>query len=530
MSIDLIWLSSRNSAPAWPHGNVYVVPPCPDKISEFIQSNINTNDTGAWLFWDSALDLPPFPLINEFTNSIDDVWHAGLALGTGGQPDFIDYVDPTWMLNRDPDPGIEATSWRLSLRACLIKTNVLRQMGGPLPEFSSLEAAGLEMGLRYIRHGVFVRHVPNLITTGLVHQSVNLPLQDQLRFLLAGYGKTWTRWACVRTVLSGETSITQILRAWRKNRTTGSKSRVKPYQRPKLSEPSGRVEGRVTVLIPTVNRYPYLRVLLAQLREQSVRPFEILVIDQTPTEERDVHLAQDFSDLPIQFLFMDQAGQCSSRNLGLAYAHGDYILFLDDDEEIARDFIRHHLINISVFKTNASSGIVTEVRSDPIPYHFSFIRISDVFPAGNSLINYTVLRKSGLFDLAYDRGQRADGDLGMRIYLSGERMILNPEITILHHHAPQGGLRTHKARVNTHAASRKKISLRVLPSVSDIYLSRRYFSPRQVREMLWISVLGTFSIHGPWWKKMFKALLSFVALPSTVWRIRRRYQAVTMML
>jgi len=119
-----------------------------------------------------------------------------------------------------------------------------------------------------------------------------------------------------------------------------------------------------------------------------------------------------------------------------------------------------------------------------------------------------------------------DADLGMRVYLSGERMILNPDIAVLHHHAPQGGLRAQKARVHTYAASRKKITLRVLPSISDIYLSRRYFTAPQVREMLWISVLGTFSLHGPRWKQALKVLISAFALPNTFWQIHTRNRAV----
>ena len=135
-----------------------------------------------------------------------------------------------------------------------------------------------------------------------------------------------------------------------------------------------------------------------------------------------------------------------------------------------------------------------------------------------------------MFDLAYDRGQRADGDLGMRIYLSGEKMVLNPQIPVLHHHAPQGGLRTHKARVNTHYAGRKKITLRVLPSVSDIYLARRYFSEKQVREMFWISVLETFSLHGSLWKQILKIVVSTFALPHTLLQIYLRNKNAQKML
>src|SRR5262249_19889830 len=132
-----------------------------------------------------------------------------------------------------------------------------------------------------------------------------------------------------------------------------------------------------------------------------------------------------------------------------------------------------------------------------------------------------------LFDLAYDRGQRADGDLGMRVYLSGALMVLNPAISVLHHHAPSGGLRKHKARIVTYAKSRSRIFSRALSSASEIYLAMRYFPATHLREMLWQSVLGTFSMRGGVCRRLFKAFVSLVFLPQTLWLLRcRKRQAV----
>ena len=51
------------------------------------------------------------------------------------------------------------------------------------------------------------------------------------------------------------------------------------------------------------------------------------------------------------------------------------------------------------------------------------------------MIRKSLLQDSGLFDLAYDRGQRADHDLGMRLYLNGAFMVRTPQFvlsTIMH--------------------------------------------------------------------------------------------------
>ena len=118
----------------------------------------------------------------------------------------------------------------------------------------------------------------------------------------------------------------------------------------------------------------------------------------------------------------------------------------------------------------------------------------------------------------------------MRLYLSGEVMILAPWIETLHHHAPVGGLREHKARVDTYAASRSRIFKSNLPTISDIYLAKRYFTPSQAREMLWISVLGTFSIKGSGLKKLLKMLVSLLSLPKNLWQVNTRRKIADKML
>jgi hypothetical protein len=100
----------------------------------------------------------------------------------------------------------------------------------------------------------------------------------------------------------------------------------------------------------------------------------------------------------------------------------------------------------------------------------------------------------------------------------------------LHHHAPRGGLRVHKARVITYASSRRRIFHRHLLSISEFYLSKRYFSPRQVSELIWINVLGTFSLRGPRWKRILKVLVSFGLLPHSLFVLSSRQKKAEQLL
>ena len=527
--IDLIWFGSIADPPRWELGDAVVVEPTPAAVHGVISDRLTKTNAAAWLFWDSRLGAPAGGVIENILSLPGDVWHAGLKLGTKGLPGITDFIAPTWMFNRDPDENTLATSWRLSLRACLLRTEVLRQMGGVRPEFQTLAAAALELGHRLVTRGVLTRHVGALVEENESNLP-KLPFEDELRFAYYRFGKFWSSWALARAMLSGYVPVAEALRARNRVYKAVPPSQPAPFKSSLRNSNHIDTEVKVSVLIPTLSRQQYLRKLLGQLRHQTIRPFQVIVIDQTPIEERDKDLPSHFSDLPLSVLYLDRAGQCSSRNAGLKEVLGDYVLFVDDDDEVSPDLIELHLRSLEHFRADVSCGVAEEAGAGPLPEAFTFARASDVFPTNNSLVRKEVLEKSGLFDLAYDRGQRADHDLGMRIYLSGALLVLNPEISVFHHHAPAGGLRTHKARVMTYAGSRQKLSARHLPSVSEFYLALRYFTRRQAREMMWLQTFGTFSVRGGKARKLFKLAAGLLYLPDTSMQcLKKRRQAISMM-
>jgi glycosyltransferase involved in cell wall biosynthesis len=521
--IDLIFLTGGVRVPVWEPGRVVLVARGAGPLAAAVEQLAKSSSAQAVLFWDDSLGAPSPALAHTLLESPGDGWHAGLRLGMGGLPGILDFVSPAWMLSCDPPANIIATSWRLSLSACLVRMEVLRKLGGPRPEFKTLEAAALELGHRWIRRGALLRHVPNLVPQDAGASATHdLPFADEVRFAYYRCGRKWAAWAVFRAVVTRATNLSTAIRSWR-----AVMSGPRPAEPPPLRSIGVEVSMPdappcVSVLIPTVDRYPYLRTLLGQLRKQTVRPLEIIIVDQTAAGAREGNLAEDFRDLPIKLVFQDAPGQCSSRNAALQMARGDYILFIDDDDEVPPDLIELHLRTLRQFQAGVSSGVAEEVGAGPLPADFRFLRASDVFPTNNTMMRREILRRSGLLDLAYNHRPRADGDLGMRIYLTGACMVLNPAISVLHHHAPAGGLRKHKARTVTYAMSRTSLFHRALAGASEIYLAGRYWPRRHAREMLWQSVLGTFSLRGNRLRRLAKMVVSGALLPLTMWELRSK--------
>jgi len=527
MRVDLFWLSdSGAAAPAWPLGAVQPVAPEPEALA----ARASAPRADAVLFWDMALGEPDAAFVAALLGGPGDVWHAGLALGLGGLPRLIDFVDPVWRFNRDPDPGIVAVSWRLSLRACLVRAAVLRALGGPNPAFDTLAGASLELGHRWIAGGAMMHHVPALLAPARpsVGRAARPTFEgneagptpaDEFRFIRLRYGRVWAAWAGFRALRRGA-AVGATARAWRVSRTARSQSaagRLHP-----LDDGTGLPASAlsVSVLIPTLDRYPHLFSLLDQLRGQSVPPLEIIVVDQTDAAARDPEWPRRFADLPLRVIWRDAAGQCSSRNAGLDAVRGEAVLFLDDDDEVPSDLIERHLTYLARFAVDASCGVAEELGAGPLPAAFRLVRASDVFPTNNALLRVDALAGSGLFDLAYERGERADGDLGMRLYLAGKSLGLNPGASVVHLHAPRGGLRQHKARVVTRGGSRGSLTGRHLLAPTEGYLWSRYFTPRQVDEALLIRSVGTLRGERHGVDGLARAALMLLLLPGT-WRQNR---------
>lgn len=431
-------------------------------------------------------------------------------------PDLLSYSVPLSFFNFQPfDTSREYSTWLVSFENCMVDKALLKSNFLDV-RFKSLEGAGSWWAYQQLFSGAIIRHAPLLNS----HQQTQvIPLDDQLRIVHYFMGLKWTLWTCIRMVLTG-----RIYAGLRGVYTLVNLKSQKPTPVPILDLRDWRqailpANPRVTILIPTVDRYPYLIKMLDQLRLQTIKPMEVLVIDQTHQAGRKEITV---NDLPLRVLTMNEAGQCRSRNHGLQHARGEYILFLDDDDEVYPELTEDHLRNLSFFDADVSCGLCREPGQLETPKHFRMIRVADIFSTNNGMVKRSVLEQSGLFDMVYDKGQKADGDLGARMHRSGALMMMNPAIEVLHHRAPSGGLRNHNVRKITYASSRSTITHFRLPHITELYFNLKNLNPLQQREYLWHCMVGTFSMRGNMFKSAVKAVWAFLILPKNLLELNRR--------
>lgn len=88
---------------------------------------------------------------------------------------------------------------------------------------------------------------------------------------------------------------------------------------------------KISVIIPTFNRKKTLGRAIQSVSNQSLSPFEILIIDDGSNDGTKEWVKESFQD--IKYIYQNNQGVSSARNKGIKYAYGDWVAFLDSDDE-----------------------------------------------------------------------------------------------------------------------------------------------------------------------------------------------------
>lgn len=224
----------------------------------------------------------------------------------------------------------------------------------------------------------------------------------------------------------------------------------------------------VSIVIPTLNRYEYLKDVLSDLEMQEYKNFEVLVCDQTDIVDSDFYSGWN---LDLKLIKQKEKALWLARNICIKESKGDYILLFDDDSRVEPDWIRNHLYCLEYFNADISAGVTDTLVGHGLSAKDDYFHISDVFDTGNALVKKEVFKRVGLFDRQFEKQRMGDGEFGLRCYLSGYQLISNPLAKRIHLKVATGGLR----QMGSWDALHPKgfFSPRPVPSV--LYLFRKYF-------------------------------------------------------
>lgn len=274
----------------------------------------------------------------------------------------------------------------------------------------------------------------------------------------------------------------------------------------------------LSIVVPIYNGEDYVETLLGTFERQSVKDFEVVIVDDGSTDgtlQKLYSLAASMS-YPIRIEAIEPSGVSAARNRGIEVARGKYISFVDADDQIVSNYVEilkkvskrtsFDLYIFSSYRVSPSDsfnkkGKASYKKTDSL----AMLHRLAVNPTQYGVYNLFVDREflnEHKFRFAEEFEYYEDYDLLFRLFAAGEKMLVSE--SALYYYVLQRG-----SAVATYSLSRfEDIALlevlvpylrQIQPQYSQEF--ERWFLPRIWWSLLWQSCLA---FRGKDWKKFIK--------------------------
>lgn len=113
----------------------------------------------------------------------------------------------------------------------------------------------------------------------------------------------------------------------------------------------------ITIVVPIYNSEKTLSRCIDSILLQTYRTFELLLVnDGSSDRSEEVALSYCTNDSRVNYLYKENGGASSARNLGIEKACGEYVCFVDSDDTVNEDYLR--LLYENIQDTDISIGNV----------------------------------------------------------------------------------------------------------------------------------------------------------------------------
>ncbi len=389
---------------------------------------------------------------------------------------FIRYTQPGWQFNLLPRQE------HLSFASCYVsEENCPQNIIDERYETKSAQLA--DAGYRLWNKGVLLQ--ANLQEINDLLQLPKPSLRDEYIFIRKYWGKAWTTFALMLRLFTFKNPFTEIF-CYLKTRNVHKLNQFdSPFPYGDYDNFQSVIiasEPLVAVIIPTLNRYEYLKEALHDLEKQSYKNFEVIIYDQS--ENFNESFYEQFS-LNIKLHHQNEKLLWTARNNAISSTDAAYLLFFDDDSSVNENWIFEHLKCMDYFAAGISAGISIAASGQKVSESYGYFRWADQFDSGNAMVHRSVFEKIGLFDEQFNGMRMGDGEFGFRAYINGIRSVSNPRASRLHLKVSTGGLR----EMGSWDGFRPKKWFAPKPVPSVIYLFKKYFPDHLFRNAMLIGMM-----------------------------------------
>ncbi|KEZ93750.1 glycosyltransferase family 2 protein [Nonlabens ulvanivorans] len=442
-----------------------------------------------WIGW-TSIERP----VSDWNDLLNKATVPYMVLSKGSAPGFlrdsIDYVDDTPFINFKEDQWYP--TWMMSDNIGLIHSSVLQQE----IEFKSTGNWIYDLNLFtriYQSQGLFCY-------SQLSRERIQISSSEVFSFISQTKKKTWIFFLLLCQIYyEKKFPILAFAKALFK-RQLNYTLRLEPIQ---YSVPESDMEKRYDVIIPTMGRASYLKDVLLDLDQQTIKPQQVIIIEQNGDHSSSSDLGflnNENWSFKIIHKFIHQTGACNARNIAIAHTRSPWVLLFDDDNRFDKNLIERIFNSLSITKTavlNMAYLQKGEIESQKTFKQWPF------FGSGCSIVHRDVLEQCN-FDMALEHGYGEDVDFGMQIRNAGYDVTYAPQIQILHLKAPIGGFR------KSHVFPWDNEDVKPKPSPQIMYYRKKNYTHKQLSGYKMVQLFKTFGVFGtklPWkhYKKYLQA-------------------------
>ena len=101
---------------------------------------------------------------------------------------------------------------------------------------------------------------------------------------------------------------------------------------------------KISVIIPTYNRILFLKRSIDSVLEQSLKPYEVIIVDDGSSDGTSTMIKKNYPK--INLICQENKGVSAARNIGIRASSGDWVCFLDSDDEWKKNKLSEQMLAI----------------------------------------------------------------------------------------------------------------------------------------------------------------------------------------
>lgn len=151
----------------------------------------------------------------------------------------------------------------------------------------------------------------------------------------------------------------------------------------------------ISVIVPVYNtKIEFLRRCISSIMKQSYRNFEVILVLNGCNETYEKEVVSDFQTIDvIRVINIDEKGVSNARNCGLGLAQGEYIVFVDADDELVLSYFERAVNLLEDNQCDIVSGGIKFQYNDcanDMVYSEEGLKIYSPEDIGNHLLGWKI--------------------------------------------------------------------------------------------------------------------------------------------